>query len=64
MRWAGHVIHLWGDRGTYRVLVGKIEGKRSLGKPSCRRLNVIEIDLKAIEWDNVDFIAVAQDRGN
>ena len=35
MRWAGHVVRM-GGRGVYRVLVGKPEGKRPLGRPRCR----------------------------
>jgi hypothetical protein len=34
MRWAGHVARMGEDRGVYRVLVGKPEGKRPLGRPS------------------------------
>ena len=34
MRWAGHVAHMGEERGVYRVLVGKPEGKRPLGRPS------------------------------
>ena len=33
MRWAGHVAHMGEGRGVYRVLVGKPEGKRPLGRP-------------------------------
>ena len=36
MRWAGHVAHMGEERGVYRVLVGKPEGKRPLGRPRCR----------------------------
>jgi hypothetical protein len=36
MRWAGHVARVWERRGVCRVLVGKPEGKRSLGRPRCR----------------------------
>jgi len=41
MRWAGHVAHMGEDRGVYRVLVGKLEGKRPLGGPRSRRVNNI-----------------------
>jgi hypothetical protein len=34
MRWAGHVARMGGDRGVHRVLVGKPEGKRPLGRPN------------------------------
>ena len=33
MRWAGHVAHMGEERGVYRVLVGKLEGERPLGRP-------------------------------
>ena len=36
MRWAGHVAHMGERRGVYRVLVGKLEGKRPLGRPRHR----------------------------
>jgi hypothetical protein len=36
MRWTGHVARMWEVRGIYRVLVGKPEGKRPLGRPRCR----------------------------
>jgi len=36
MRWAGHVAHMGEERGAYRVLVGKPEGKRPLGRPRRR----------------------------
>jgi hypothetical protein len=36
MRWAGHVARMREDRGVYRVLVGKPEGKRAVGRPRRR----------------------------
>jgi len=36
MRWAGHVAHMGEERGVYRVLVGKLEGRRPLGRPRRR----------------------------
>ena len=36
MRWAGHVARMWEGKGVYRVLVGKLEGKRPLGRPRRR----------------------------
>jgi hypothetical protein len=36
MRWAGHVVHMGEERGVYKVLVGKPEGKRPLGRPRHR----------------------------
>jgi hypothetical protein len=49
-------------RNAYRILVGKPEGRRSLGRPICRWMDNIKIDLREIGWDVVDWIDVAQDR--
>ena len=43
MRWAGHVAHMGEDRGVHRVLVGKSEGKRPLGRPRRRWEDNIKI---------------------
>jgi hypothetical protein len=45
MRWAGHVAHTGEKRNAYRVLVGKPEGKRSLGRPRHRWEDNIKMDL-------------------
>jgi hypothetical protein len=45
MRWVGHVVRMGEERGVYRVLVGKPEGKRPLGRPRCRWEN-ISMDLQ------------------
>ena len=45
MRWAGHVTCMCEERGVYRVLVGKLEGKRPLGRPMRRWFDNIRIDL-------------------
>ena len=45
MRWAGHVASMGDRRGVYRGLVGKHEGKRTLGRPRCRWVNNIKMDL-------------------
>ena len=61
MRWAGHVACMSEERGVYRVLVGKPEGKRSLGRP--RRMWVdIRMDLQEVECGYMDWIGLAQDR--
>jgi hypothetical protein len=52
MRWAGHVAQLGEKRIAYRILVGKPEGKRPLGRP--RR--------KWVRSDGMDWIDLAQDR--
>jgi hypothetical protein len=48
MRWAEHVAHMGEERGVHRVLVGKPEGKRPLGRPRCRREDNIKMDLQAV----------------
>jgi hypothetical protein len=49
-------------RNAYRILVGKPEGKRQLGKRRCRWVNNIKMDLREIGWDGMDWINLAQDR--
>ena len=49
-------------RGTYRILVGKPEGKRPLGKPRHRWEDNIKIDLEDIGWRDMDWIDLAWDR--
>jgi hypothetical protein len=47
---------------AYRILVGKPEGKRSLGRTRRRWVDNIKMDLREIEWDGMDWIDLAQDR--
>jgi hypothetical protein len=49
-------------RNAYGILVGKLERKRPLGTPRHRWVDNIEIDLREIGWDDVDWIDLAQDR--
>ena len=49
MRRAGHVARMGEERGVYRVLVGKLEGKRPLGRPRRRWVDNIRMDLQ--RWD-------------
>jgi hypothetical protein len=53
--------HAW-ERNVYRVLMGKPEGKRTLGRPRRRWKDRITMDLKKIGWGSVDWIQLAQDR--
>ena len=62
MRWAGHVAHMVEGRGIYRVVVGKPEGKRPLGRPKHRWEDNIEIDLQEVGRSGTDSIELAQDR--
>src|SRR5215469_11267087 len=48
MRWAGHVTRMGEERGVHRVLVGKLEGKRPLVRPRCRREDNIKEDLQEV----------------
>jgi hypothetical protein len=50
------------ERGVYRVLVGKPEGNRPLGRPRCRWENNIRMDLHEVGCGGMDWIGLAQDR--
>jgi hypothetical protein len=56
MRWAGHVARMGEKRNihVYRILVGKPEGKRPLGRPRRSWVDNIKIDLREIGWDGMD----------
>ena len=60
--WVGHVAHMAEERGVYRVLVGKPEGKRPLGRPRCRWVDNIRTDLQEVGCGYMDWIGLAQDR--
>jgi hypothetical protein len=62
MRWAGHVARMGEKRNAYRILVGKPEERRPLGRPRCRWVDNIKMDLREIGWDGVDWVVLAQDR--
>jgi hypothetical protein len=49
-------------RNAYRILVGKPDGKRPLGRPRRRWLDNFKMDLRDIVWDDMDWIDLAQDR--
>jgi hypothetical protein len=49
---------------TYRILVGKPEAKRPLGRPRRRWVGNIKMDLRDIRWDDMDLINLAQEHGN
>jgi hypothetical protein len=54
MRWAGHVAPMGEGRGVYRVLVGRPEGKRPLGRPRHRWEDNIKMDLREIGIDGAN----------
>ena len=62
MRRAGYVALMGDERGVYRVLVGKPEGRRPLGRPRCRWADNIRMDLKQVGCGYMDWIGLAQDR--
>ena len=62
VRWPGHVARMEQTRNAYRVLVGKPEGKRSLGRPRRRWEDNIKMDLREVGCDPRDWIALAEDR--
>jgi hypothetical protein len=49
-------------RNAYRILVGKLEGERPLGRPRHRWVDSIKMDLREIGWDGMDWMDLAQDR--
>jgi len=60
MRLAGHVARMGERRGAYRVSVGKLEGKRQLGKPRRRCKDRIKIDVQEVGCGSMDWIDVSQ----
>ena len=62
MRWAGHVARMGEESGVYRVLVGKPERRRPLGRPRRRWVDNIRMDLQEVECEYMDWIGLAQDR--
>jgi len=59
---AGHVARMGEIRSADKVLVGKPEGKRPLGRPMCRWKDNIKMDLKEVGCGTMDWIGLAQDR--
>ena len=61
MKWVGHVVRMGERRGTYRVLVGRPEGRRPLERPRHRCEDNIKRDLEEVKWER-NWIALAQGR--
>jgi hypothetical protein len=61
IRWVGKVACIGESRGVYRVLEGRPDGKRPLGRTRHTREDNIKINLEKVGWD-VDWIDLAQDR--
>jgi hypothetical protein len=62
MRWVGHVALMGEKRNAYRLLVGKRDGRRPLGRPRRRWVDSIRIGLVEVGWGDVDWIGLAQDK--
>ena len=62
LRWVGHVACMGEERGVYRVLVGKPEGRRPLERPRRRWVDNIRMDLQEVGCAYMDCIGLAQDR--
>ena len=62
MRWAGHVARMGEERGVYRVLVVKPEGRRPLERRRRRWADNIRMDLQEVGCGYMDWIGLAQDR--
>ena len=60
--YSGHVARMGEERGLYRVLVGKPEGRRPLGRPRRRCVDNIRVDLQEMGCGYMDWIGLAQDR--
>jgi hypothetical protein len=62
IKWAGHVARMGANRKAYRILVGKPEGKRPLGRAKYRWVGNIKMDFIDIGWSGMDLIDLAEDR--
>jgi hypothetical protein len=61
INWAGHVARMGQNMNAYRILVGKPEGKRPLGRPRRRWEDIIRMDLRGIRCSGMDWIHLAQE---
>ena len=67
MRWAGHVARMGEERGAYKVLVGKPEGKRPLGRPRRRWVDNIRMDLQEVGcgmWTGLGYPRIGRGGGS
>jgi hypothetical protein len=62
VRWAGHVARIGEKRNEYRILVGRPEEKRPLGRPRRRWEDNIKMDVREIGWGATDWNDLVQDR--
>jgi hypothetical protein len=64
MKLVGHVPQMGESRNVYRLFIRKPEGKRPVGRPRCRWVDNIKIDLGETGHGAVDWIGLTQDRHN
>jgi hypothetical protein len=57
----GHVARMVEKRNAYTILVEKLQGKRTLGRPRRRWVGNSKIDLREMGWDGMDWLHLAQD---
>jgi hypothetical protein len=62
MRWVGHVARMWERGGVHRVLLGKPEGKRPLGRPRHKWKDNIKMELQEVGGDCGNWMELAKDR--
>ena len=62
MRWAGHVACVGDSKAVYRVVMGRSEGKRPLGRPRRRWVDNIKMNIQEVGWVGVDWLELTQDR--
>jgi hypothetical protein len=62
MRWAEYVARMGEEKNVYKILMGKPEGKRPLGRPRRRRKYGIRMDLRETGWGSVEWTQLAEDR--
>jgi len=62
MGWTGHVANMGERRGAYKILAGKLEGRRQLGRPKRRWEDNIKMDLHEVGCGGIDWIDLTQYR--
>jgi hypothetical protein len=62
MKWKEHVTHMEEIINSYKILVGKSERKRPLGRPRRRWEDDIRMDLREVRWEGVDWMYLVEDR--
>jgi hypothetical protein len=61
IRWTGYGARIGAKRNSYRILVGKPEGKKPLGRPRSKWMDSVKMDFRETGWGGMDWIDLAQD---